>query len=249
MNKLVSYVIESILATASSYVAILVAVPLETAIDARQQAEAPEVKLALVDEQRIVDVLLNDKGAVAIFLHRSANYRLHLLNSLDNGDALASIRILTRLDDPGVLRRSVLLPNLLYRLFILIRLRLASVLLLLGLTCLFRSLLCIFSLKLVLLDGLTGLPLRVFVVRLDLVIVLGELVEFWIVDAERGMKGERQYLEGILAQRLVVLAHVHEEALFVRQLLVLLQLVVQAERKHYFFKLRRCRSLGLLRVK
>lgn len=222
MNELVSYVIECILATAGPYVAILIAVPFETAINARQQAKAPEVKLSLVDEQWIVNVLLNDKGSVAIFLHRSTNYRLHLLNRFDNGDALASIRILARFNDPGVLRRSVLLPNLLYRLFILIRLRLASILLILGLACLLSGLLCIFTLKLVILDGLAGLALRVFVVCLDLVVVLGELVEFRIVDAKRGMKSERQHLEGVLAKRLVVLAHVHKEALLVRQLLVLL---------------------------
>ena len=77
---------------------------------------------------------------------------------------------------------------------------------------------------------------------LDFVVVLGEFVEFRIVHAQRSMKRQREHLERILAERFVVLAHVDEEALFVCQLLVLLQLVVQAERKDYFFKLGgRCR--------
>ena len=73
-------------------------------------------------QQRVVNVLLDYEGAVAIFLHRPPNDRLHLSYRFDNRDSLASVSVLARLNDPGVLGRPVLLANLFDGLFILVRL-------------------------------------------------------------------------------------------------------------------------------
>ena len=48
MDKLVGHIIESVLPTARANIAILVAISLETAVDAGQQAEASEVELTAV---------------------------------------------------------------------------------------------------------------------------------------------------------------------------------------------------------
>ena len=119
MNERVSDVVECVLTTARPDVPVLIAVALKTAIDARAEAKAAEVKLALMHEQRVVNVLLYYKCAVAIFFQGPPNNLLNFTQSLDDSDALSAIRILSRLDDPGVLRSTMLLANLLDRILVI----------------------------------------------------------------------------------------------------------------------------------
>ena len=53
-----------------------------------------------------------------------------------------------------------------------------------------------------------------------------------------GVESQGQSLEGVLAKRLIVLAHVHKHALLVGELLVLLKSVVQAQRQRDSIDLR-----------
>ena len=119
MDELVGDVVEGILSATRPDVTVLVTVALQAPIDTRQQAEASEVKLALVHQQRIVNILLYNKRSVSIFTHRSAYDRLDLADGLHHGNALASVSVLTRLDDPGVLRRPVLFADTFDRLLII----------------------------------------------------------------------------------------------------------------------------------
>ena len=118
MDQLVSHVVEGVLTTTGTDVAVLVAVPFQTAVDAREKAKAPEIELPLVHEERVVDILLNDESSFAIFSCRPPDDLLHISDSLNDGDALASISILARFDDPSVLSCPVLFMNLLYGFFI-----------------------------------------------------------------------------------------------------------------------------------
>ena len=87
-------------------VAVAVEVGLQDAVHASHEGEAADVEFTALDEERVVDVLLEDHGAVAaaVLMHKipdSANLLLHL-------DASSSIRVLARLDDPDVL--AILVP-------------------------------------------------------------------------------------------------------------------------------------------
>ena len=64
-------------------------------------------------QQWVVNVLLDDEGPVAFFTHGTPYDLLDFAQSLDHCDALATIGILTWLDDPRVLRRSELAFDLL----------------------------------------------------------------------------------------------------------------------------------------
>lgn len=50
MNELVGHIVKSVLPATRSDIAVLVAIAFQTAINARQQSKATEVKLALVNE-------------------------------------------------------------------------------------------------------------------------------------------------------------------------------------------------------
>ena len=115
---MVCHVVEGVLTTTGADVAVLVAVPFQTAVDAREKAKAPEIELPLVHEERVVDILLNDESSFAIFSCRPPDDLLHISDCFYDGDALASISILTRFDDPSVLSCPVLFMNLLYGFFI-----------------------------------------------------------------------------------------------------------------------------------
>ena len=223
VDELVCHVIEGVLSAARSNVPILVAVALQASIDARQQAEAAEVELALVDQQRVVNVLLNDEGTV-VLLVGPADDGLHFADRLHHSDALAAVRVLTWLDDPSVLRGPVPLPDLLDRVFV-VGVYLTGILLILPL--LFVSSVPLISVEL--LNSFLGLPLAGTMALLHLVEVVGELSELRVVHAVLCMKRQREHLKGVLAERLVVLPHVHKHALLVRQLLVLFKFIVEAE--------------------
>ena len=182
MNERVSDVVECVLTTARPDVPVLIAVALKTAIDARAEAKAAEVKLALMHEQRVVNVLLNYKCAVAIFFQGPPNNLLNFAQSLHDSDALPAIRILTRLDDPGVLRSTMLLANLLDRILV-IRVDLASILVVAFL------LVSLFFVCLILLDFSFDLLLRLFVLLLDRLVIIDELVILRILSAVLCMKG------------------------------------------------------------
>lgn len=156
MNEGVTDIIEGVLTATSSDVAILVTVALHAAINTGTKAEAAEVKLALMDEQGIVNVLLNDEGAVSIFFHRSTNYLLDLLDGLDHCDALATVGVLAWLDDPGVLGGAELATNLLDGVLI-VSVHLATIVFVLSITLL--RLLFFFLVCVILLDSSLSLCL------------------------------------------------------------------------------------------
>lgn len=210
MHKLVANVVERVLSAACSDVAILVAVAFETAIDARQQSEAPEIELASVNEQRVVNILLNDESSVAIFFHGPANDRLNFLNRLDDCYTLPSVGVLSRFDDPRVLRRSVLLPYFFDCVLILIFVELTLVLVFFRCGCSFAlgscffGLLCgffrVFAVLLVFLDRLLDLLFGLLHVRIDFIVVRSEAVELRVVNALLRVESQRQHLERVLAK-------------------------------------------------
>ena len=63
---MVSDIIESVFTTARSDVTILVAVALERSVKACQHAVNTEVKLSLVNEKWVVNIFLDDEGAVLL---------------------------------------------------------------------------------------------------------------------------------------------------------------------------------------
>lgn len=126
MDELIGNIVESILSATGSNIAILITVTLHATIDACKKPKASEIKLSLVYQQGIVNILLNDKCAVSIFLRWTSNYRLNLPDCFHNRDALASIAVFTRFYDPSILRCSVLLVNFVYG-FLIVRLNLTSI--------------------------------------------------------------------------------------------------------------------------
>ena len=106
MNERVRDIVQGELSRARPDIGILVAVPLKGTVDTGQHAKAPEVELPLVHQQRVVNVFLDDVGTV-LFICLS-NDGLDIPERFDNSDPLASVCILTWLDDPGVLGGSVL---------------------------------------------------------------------------------------------------------------------------------------------
>ena len=171
---------------------------------------------------------MNDKGAV-ILLAWPANDGLHFLDCLHHSDALASVRVFTWLDDPSVLWSPVFLINLLYSVLV-ICVYLTGIIIIFGL--LFVCCIPLISVKL--LDSLLGLPLAGAMPLLHLVVVVGEPSELRVVNTLLRVECQREYLEGVLAKGLVVLPHVHKHAFFVRKLLVLLKLIIEAEWKGNF---------------
>ena len=73
VDKLIGDVVQAVLATARSNVPVLVAVPLQAAIDAGQEPEASKIELSLVDQQWVIDVLLNYERPVAVFFERASD--------------------------------------------------------------------------------------------------------------------------------------------------------------------------------
>ena len=63
VDVLVRHVVKAVRLATRPNVAVAVRVPLERAAHTRQHAEAAKVKLAFVNQQRVVDVLLNYIGS------------------------------------------------------------------------------------------------------------------------------------------------------------------------------------------
>lgn len=66
-----------------------------------------------------------------------------------------------------------------------------------------------------LLDSLLGLPLAGTMPLLHLVVVVLELSELRVIHTLLRVESQRENLEGVLAERLVVPPHVHKHALLV----------------------------------
>jgi hypothetical protein len=88
-------------------VAIPVEIGFQSAVVACDQGEAPDVELAPLVKQRVVNVLLKDHGAGAIAATVGKDQVANLVQVLLHLDAVAPVRILARLDDPDVLARLV----------------------------------------------------------------------------------------------------------------------------------------------
>ena len=127
VHERVTHIVERELPAACADVPVLITVAFNGPVDARHEAEAAEVKLASVHKQRIVNVLLDDESAIAVFLARTSNYLLDFSQGFYDLDALATIGVLARLDNPGVLRCSELSLDLLDG-FLVITVRLAPIL-------------------------------------------------------------------------------------------------------------------------
>lgn len=168
---------------------------------------------------------MNDEGAV-ILLAWPADDGLHFLNCLHHSDSLASVRVFTWLDDPSVLWSPIFLINLLYSVLVIC-------VYLTGIIIIFSLLFvcCIPLISVKLLDSLLGLPLAGAIPLLHLVVVVGKPSELRVVNALLRVECQREHLEGVLAEGLVVLPHVHKHAFLVRKLLVLFKLIIKAEWK------------------
>ena len=173
-----------------------------------------------MDQKRVVNILLNDEGAVCFVgpLNDVLDFS-HILHYLN---ALSAIRILAGFDYPCVLGCSVFAPDGL-NLLLLVRLVVALVV---------HSLLGLCLLLVVLFDSL----LRHLVAPLDLVlqvvVVAHEPAVLLVVDALRRVESQRQHLERVLAEHFVVLSHVDEDSLLVCQLLVILHPIIELEGHH-----------------
>ena len=100
MDESVAHVVEVVFARTRPHVPILVAVPFQRAVNAGQHSIDSEIEFSLVHQKRVVDVLLNYEGAVLSGF--SLNNLLYLFHVFDNLDALASVSVFTRLDDPQI---------------------------------------------------------------------------------------------------------------------------------------------------
>lgn len=87
---------------ARSEVAIIVHEAFQHAIDTGEHGKGANVKFASTNQQRPLDVLLDDAGPVLIGGFRG-NHRFDLAEFWRNFDATASVRIFTWLYDPDVL--------------------------------------------------------------------------------------------------------------------------------------------------
>lgn len=81
----------------SSHVSLPVPVSFEDAVAHRQQHVHPYIELATVVQQRIGDILLQDKCSSGVL---AGNSLLHRSKAIATGDTSASVGMLTRLYDP-----------------------------------------------------------------------------------------------------------------------------------------------------
>ena len=205
VDKLVRNVVQGVLSTARPYVAILVAVALQIPIDTRQQAKAPKIELSAMHQQRVVYVLLDYEGPLAILLKGPTNDRLDLSQALYHGDALTSVRILSRLDNPGVLGDAILELDLFDGLFV-VAVQLTAILLL-QIHQLLLQLLAIslasgaaIFINIILLDCLLDALLGRPVAFLELVEVVFKLVILGIVHPMLRVESQREDFEWILSE-------------------------------------------------
>ena len=89
--------------TRCPYVALSVIVGLEIPVDARGEGVGPNVELSLLVEKRIMDILLHDPSpARGSVVTAALDDSLNLLEVVGHLDAMPSICVLSRFDDPHV---------------------------------------------------------------------------------------------------------------------------------------------------
>ena len=103
MNKFVVYSIQIVFPRAGSDIAIFVEIALKFLVYAGHQWEDSEVKFSFVNEQRIIDVLLNDVGCITTIFRFATTYQpFDFVNVPRYTDANTSVCVLTRFDNPVV---------------------------------------------------------------------------------------------------------------------------------------------------
>lgn len=171
-----------------------------------------------------MNVFLDDTGSPA-GRRRILDDTFYLIVFAGNLDAVASVGVLARLDNPNVLGRS-------WRLIIL-RLFIVFFLILIWTTGgrggtgevievlhLILGLLCLFLLEL-------GGCLFVFHILFVFEIIMLEAVELWVVQASLDVESQRYVLEDVLTEGLIVVLHVQEERLLIVHVEIVLDLVIQ----------------------
>ena len=84
----------------------------------------------------------------------------------------------------------------------------------------------------ILFDSLLGHLIASLDFVLQIIVVAHELAVFRIVNAFSRMESQRQHFERILTNNFIVLSHINEDSLLIRQLLVVLHPVVKFERQN-----------------
>ena len=229
VHQPIRQVVNRVLPTRGAKVALLVDVDLVVPVHRGHHHKRPYVELPPVNEQRVVNVLLDDtsppsRGSAVL------DQRLDLLKVLCNLDTVASVGVLTRLDDPDVPRRqgrgviSGLFGFLALLLVFLLVLFLGTVVWTLLVFCLFLALLSFLLLGFshLLLQGLLHL-----VLLLSLGVKLLESLKLWVRKARLDVESDWQVMEHVLLQSLVVVLHVKEQGFLVVQVEVVLNFVVE----------------------
>lgn len=102
VNEPISYVLQIEVFAACAQVAIAVPVPLQVTVNRRHQRVAADVKLAVLVEQRPLDILLNNIRSLLPIEIRIWYDFFNLRKLSANLDAAAPIRVLARLDYPNL---------------------------------------------------------------------------------------------------------------------------------------------------
>lgn len=163
-----------------------------------------------MDQQGVVDVLLDDMGA--ILASTRANERPYLCHVRGHVDAHSPVGVLSRLYDPGVKWN---LKPLLYRFYLIVFVVFVHRLLVLVNTLLSEGLLTLFLLVLqVLFYFVLLLSCGVFYFLFYSIVMLFKFTEFLItcVFNQESLWEDRKRVD---AHRIVVLPHVYENSLFV----------------------------------
>ena len=100
MDHAIGRVLQIILATGSPQVAVLVPVALQVSIIRARQREAPNVELAILVKQGLLDVFLNDVTAFVTVDLLRLNQRLDVVEVATDLNATAPVRVLARLHNP-----------------------------------------------------------------------------------------------------------------------------------------------------
>ena len=93
VDELVVELFERELLAGGADVAVLVPIGLDVALDAGEKHEHADVELAFVVEKGVLDVFLDDVGVFVVV-------DLHVMDVVEDVDALASVGLLAGLDDP-----------------------------------------------------------------------------------------------------------------------------------------------------
>jgi hypothetical protein len=103
MDVSVVHVSEAELSGTCAEVALLVPVALQIPVDGAHHGEAPDIKLSILVQQGLLNILLND--VTAFVATGVVNKAFDLVEILAHGDATASVGILSRFDYPEVLAK------------------------------------------------------------------------------------------------------------------------------------------------